>query len=201
MILYTAKINKKKNIKEGKEVEIETPLVSLELYEIVGGKTYYYGKTLPPNCEEVKEFGDQEEEFLRVFKDRGLFDKSRELSVLISAHLDDYIPQEELLSWDMQANEAKEFQADKDGKTPETLLKEYPLIANLCIARFGGLEKLEILATKILEKSLIYKTISGNLIGQKQRIQDAILDSKTMEELLKALGQVLDLSAIKQAIN
>lgn len=180
MKLYTPKIIEKiSKDKEGNEIKSLESATSLSLYENINGKEYFYGSTIPKDCVEVSDYEGREEEFVKVFKDRAIFDKSREFRLSIEKILDSYIPQEELLSWDMQYQEALSYKKDPKG--------DYPLITNLCLSRYWSLEHLPFLVEKILEKSNLYKTISGNLIGQKQRIIDEIEICKTMAELLACL--------------
>lgn len=182
MKLYTPKFKEeiKKNEK-GEEVKTLIPATTLSLYEIVEGKQYFYGKTIPESCEEVVDFKGKEEEFVKVFKDRAMFEKSKEFRLVIERFLDSYIPQEELLSWDMQYQEALSYKQNPNS--------ELPLITSLCKARYDSLEPLPALVDKILEKSMQYKLLSGNLIGQKQRIIDEIEGAKTMATLLVCLSK------------
>lgn len=180
MKLYTPKfIEKISKDKEGKEIKTLAAATTLSLYEKISGKQYFYGATIPKDCIEVIDYEGREEEFVKVFKDRAIFDKSREFRFSIEKFLDSYIPQEELLSWDMQYQEALSYKNNPKAS--------YPLITNLCLARYESLENLAVLVDKILEKSNLYKTFSGNLIGQKQRIIDKIENAQSMAELLDCL--------------
>lgn len=180
MKLYTPKFKEeiKKNEK-GEEVKTLVPATTLSLYEMIEGKQYFYGQAIPESCEEVVDFEGKEEEFVAVFKDRAMFEKSKEFRLSIERFLDSYIPQEELLSWDMQYQEALSYKQNAKSETP--------LITAICKARYGTLDNLEVLVEKILEKSMQYKLLSGNLIGQKQAIIDKIENAKSMAELLNFL--------------
>lgn len=180
MKLYTPKFKEeiKKNEK-GEEVKTLVPATTLSLYEMIEGKQYFYGQAIPDSCEEVVDFKGKEEEFVAVFKDRAIFEKSKEFRLSIERFLDSYIPQEELLSWDMQYQEALSYKQNTKSETP--------LITAICKARYGTLDNLEVLVEKILEKSMQYKLLSGNLIGQKQAIIDKIENAKSMAELLNFL--------------
>lgn len=180
MKLYTPKFKEeiKKNEK-GEEVKTLVPATTLSLYEMIEGKQYFYGQAIPESCEEVVDFEGKEEEFVAVFKDRAMFEKSKEFRLSIERFLDSYIPQEELLSWDMQYQEALSYKQNPNS--------EVPLITAICKARYGTLDNLEVLVEKILEKSMQYKLLSGNLIGQKQAIIDKIENAKSMAELLNFL--------------
>lgn len=180
MKLYTPKFKEeiKKNEK-GEEVKTLVPATTLSLYEMIEGKQYFYGQAIPESCEEVVDFEGKEEEFVVVFKDRAMFEKSKEFRLSIERFLDSYIPQEELLSWDMQYQEALIYKQNPNS--------EPPLITSLCKARYDSLEPLPTLVDKILEKSMQYKLLSGNLIGQKQAIIDKIENAKSMAELLNFL--------------
>lgn len=188
MKLYTPKLKEQLETKDGKEVTTLLPATKLNLYETIDNKQYFYGKTIPDGCEEVVTFDGKEGEFLRVFKDRAMFEKSKEFRLIIDKFLDSYIPQEELLSWDMQFQEALSYK--------ENPKKATPLITALCKARYGGLDNLGVLVDKILEKSHQYKILSGSLIGQKQRIIDEIENAKTMAEILALLDESIVVQGI-----
>lgn len=190
MKLYTPKFKEEiKKDEKGEEVKSLVPATILRLYEIIDNKQYFYGEAIPADCEEVVDYEGKEEEFVAVFKDRAMFEKSKEFRLTIERFLDSYIPQEELLSWDMQYQEALAYK-----QNPKT---EVPLITAICQARYGTLDNLEILVDKILEKSMQYKLLSGNLIGQKQRIIDEIEGAKTMAELLECLSKSISLPKMK----
>lgn len=189
MKLYTPKFKEEiKKDEKGEETKSLVPATTLSLYEMVGNKQYFYGEAIPVSCEEVVDYEGKEEEFVAVFKDRAMFEKSKEFRLTIERFLDSYIPQEELLSWDMQYQEALAYKQNPKSETT--------LITAICQARYGTLDNLEILVDKILEKSMQYKLLSGNLIGQKQRIIDEIEGAKTMAELLSYLELNITLPSI-----
>lgn len=186
MKLYTPKFKEQiTQDEEGKEIKTLGFAKSLNLYENIDGKQYFYGEEIPDDCIEVKDYEGKEEEFVRVFKDRAIFEKNKEFRLVIENILDSYIPQEELLSWDMQYQEATSYKQNPKSDTP--------LLTSLCLARYKDLLMLGILADKVLEKSYQYKIISGTLIGQKQGIIDKIENATTMHELLELLKEKITL--------
>lgn len=86
-------------------------------------------------------------------------------------------PAHEISSWVKQESEARSF-ADA-----ATTLKPTPLIDNLAAAR--GISK-GLLAGKIIQKADLYSSYSGQLIGKRQGLEDAI-DSATSKTALAAI--------------
>ncbi|PAF51997.1 hypothetical protein [Helicobacter sp. 13S00477-4] len=195
MKLYTSKIGKK-TIKNNQfqDIEIQSPLVDLDLYEMIENKKYFYALEIPRDCEEVVDFMGREEEFLKVFKDRGLYELNRDFKERLKPYLDSYIPEVEMISWAMQEAEAKLYDPSL---SRDELFSQLPLISNLCFYRYGSLENLPTLVSKILEKSKSYSTLSGILIGQKQAIADKIEGCKSMIELMSALDLQIEIKQWK----
>lgn len=77
----------------------------------------------------------------------------------------------EILSWDKQEKEARSYLLDNTSPTP--------LLNSIALAR--GVD-LNILVGKIIEKADMFATISGALIGKKQRLDDMIA-SATLESI------------------
>ena len=89
-----------------------------------------------------------------------------------SAVKGEYIPNDELLTWNLQEAEAKAFSANAQAATP--------LLSTLAKAR--GLE-LGALCSKVLEKSTLYSQAVALLVGNRQALQDKIEAATTQKEL------------------
>ncbi|NLC35045.1 MAG: hypothetical protein GX772_01120 [Alcaligenaceae bacterium] len=88
--------------------------------------------------------------------------------------LDEAYPEREVYTWDQQLSEAEALQADPAAVTP--------LLAAL--AEYRGIE-IEILALKVLEKSMLYKIASGQILGARQWVEQELEAAQTHEEVLQ----------------
>ena len=82
-------------------------------------------------------------------------------------------PERELLTFDKQEAEARAYQADNTALTP--------MLAALAAER--GME-LSDLADRVIAKADAFSRASGHLIGQRQRLEDALEACETVEEAL-----------------
>lgn len=85
-------------------------------------------------------------------------------------------PESEVLTFDQQVKEAALYQLN-----PEISAIEIPLISGIASARGISLEEL---VPKINKKHMSYALLSGNLIGQRQAIEDKIDAATTIDEVL-----------------
>lgn len=89
----------------------------------------------------------------------------------------EYIPQEELATWDLQFAEAQSFLKSKSEK-------DAPLLALIASQRGQDLESL---SQKVVEKSQSYREKAFTLIGYRQKLVKAI-------ESAQSVGEVADIS-------
>lgn len=87
-------------------------------------------------------------------------------------------PNHEISSWGKQEDEARSF------VNAATALNPTPLIDNLATAR--GIPK-ALLAGKIIQKADLYSSYSGQLIGKRQGLEDAI-DAATSKTAVAAIS-------------
>lgn len=87
-------------------------------------------------------------------------------------------PAHEISSWSKQEAEARSF------ANAATTLNPMPLIDNLASAR--GIQK-TLLAGKIIQKADLYSSYSGQLIGKRQGLEDAI-DAATTKAAVAAIS-------------
>ena len=85
-------------------------------------------------------------------------------------------PQDEIASWGKQEQEARAFVADAESDTP--------LIGALSTVR--GVEKADLVG-RIIYKADAFAQISGQLIGKRQALEDAI-DAAETAEVLEAIS-------------
>lgn len=88
------------------------------------------------------------------------------------AALSQAYPAGEVQSWSQQVKEAEALAADP--ATPVPLLE--------AIATARGLTAAE-LATRVLQKTAAYATLSGELIGRRQAAEDALAIAETLEAI------------------
>lgn len=89
------------------------------------------------------------------------------------SQLDATYPEREVLTWDQQVKEAEALQADAEAAVP--------LLASL--AQYRDID-VTVLATKVLEKSLMYKVASGQIMGARQWVEQSLEAAETHEEVL-----------------
>ena len=90
------------------------------------------------------------------------------------SQLDSEYPDREVLTWDQQVKEAEARQADADAVVP--LLS--------ALAQFREID-VDLLALKVLEKSMLYKVASGQIMGARQWVEQALESAQTHEEVLQ----------------
>ena len=77
--------------------------------------------------------------------------------------LDANYPDREVLTWDQQVKEAEALQADPDASVP--LLT--------ALAQYRDID-VDLLAAKVLEKSMLYKVASGQIMGARQWVEQEL---------------------------
>lgn len=90
------------------------------------------------------------------------------------SQLDSEYPDREVLTWDQQVKEAEARQADAAAVVP--LLS--------ALAQFREID-VDLLALKVLEKSTLYKVASGQIMGARQWVEQALESAQTHEEVLQ----------------
>lgn len=98
---------------------------------------------------------------------------NEEANELLS-QLDAAYPDREVLTWDQQVKEAEARQADAQASVP--------LLAAL--AQYRDID-VDLLAAKVLEKSMLYKVASGQIMGARQWVEQELEAAQTHEEVLQ----------------
>lgn len=98
---------------------------------------------------------------------------NEEANELLS-QLDAAYPDREVLTWDQQVKEAEARQADAQASVP--------LLAAL--AQYRAID-VDLLAAKVLEKSMLYKVASGQIMGARQWVEQELEAAQTHEEVLQ----------------
>lgn len=98
---------------------------------------------------------------------------NEEANELLS-QLDAAYPDREVLTWDQQVKEAEARQADAQASIP--------LLAAL--AQYRAID-VDLLAAKVLEKSMLYKVASGQIMGARQWVEQELEAAQTHEEVLQ----------------
>lgn len=88
--------------------------------------------------------------------------------------LDANYPGREVLTWDQQVKEAEALKADPDASVP--LLT--------ALAQYRDID-VDLLATKVLEKSMLYKVASGQIMGARQWVEQELEAAETHEDVLQ----------------
>lgn len=101
-------------------------------------------------------------------------------------------PESEVLTFDQQVKEAALYELN-----PEISTSEIPLISGIASARGLSLEEL---VPKINAKHMTYALLSGNLIGQRQAIEDRIEAATTIDEVL-AIDTTINIPNLSQLQN
>lgn len=119
-----------------------------------------------------------EKETLPVFsltevKNTKLLELSELINIALANKLQTlHIPDFEIASWTLQAQEALMWEKDSNYETP--------LLSTIAQNRQIDLPTLR---EKTLIKAITYQTLTGSLIGQRQYYEDRIMKSVTIEEL------------------
>ena len=79
----------------------------------------------------------------------------------------------EMATWDQQYSEALAYKADPTA--------DVPLLASMCVARGVSIATL---ADRVIANRNAWVSLTGNVIGQRQRIVDQISAAETVEEVL-----------------
>lgn len=87
--------------------------------------------------------------------------------------LDEAYPEREVYTWDQQLSEAEALQADPGAVTP--------LLAAL--AEYRGID-IETLALKVMEKSMLYKIASGQILGARQWVEKELETAEAHEDVI-----------------
>lgn len=88
--------------------------------------------------------------------------------------LDAAYPDREVLTWDQQVKEAESRQADGQAIVP--LLS--------ALAQYRAID-VDLLAAKVLEKSMLYKVASGQIMGARQWVEQELEAAQTHEDVLQ----------------
>lgn len=111
---------------------------------------------------------DQELEYVKALKLNQLIQQA---DAAVAPIINTY-PKIEVDSWPKQIEEANAWLADNTAITP--------LIDGIAMQR--GIDK-TVLVGKILENSFNYSTISGNVIGARQKLEGQIIAASTLAEI------------------
>ena len=118
------------------------------------------------------EISSEKQTALLTQQKKGLLNKLADKADKLKNSLLAGYPQTEIESFYRQEKEALAWQADNN--TPTPMLSQ--------IARVRGVP-LDILISKVIEKSAQFAVAIGIIIGQRQAFEDRLLTLKTMEEL------------------
>lgn len=88
-------------------------------------------------------------------------------------------PDSEVLTWDIQKNEAEKWQADYDAATP--------FIDGLALAR--GIDRNELLQ-KVINKVKVYNEYMAALTGERQRYEDSLKAAATIDEVEAVVWEI-----------
>lgn len=117
----------------------------------------------------------REQQCLFDVKNLRINELNNDFNALIEKTLGEAVPQTEMLTWETQERESKEFlqSSPRDSTLAPTMAM---------IAQNRGVD-LEILCQKCLEKSEKYRSISAIMIGKRQKFQDTIEQAQSQEEV------------------
>lgn len=110
-------------------------------------------------------------ELLSLYKQEKLREINETCQSYINLLTDTY-PEAELLTFDKQESEAREYMKDKTAETP--------LLSALAISRGMTVEEL---ASRVLKKADAFTLASGTYIGQRQKYEDQLSKAETIEEV------------------
>lgn len=117
----------------------------------------------------------REQQCLNDVKNLRLEELNQSFNTLIANALGEAVPPAEMLTWEAQERESKEFlqSSPRDSTLAPTMLG---------IATARGVD-LEILCQKCVEKSQQYRILSAMMIGKRQRFQQQIEQAQSQEEV------------------
>ena len=142
------------------------------IYYITKNKELYIGDKIlgdrEATAEEILEIlGDP----IKNFKQEKLLEINQEYESQ-ATYIKENIPQTEILTWDIQKNEAENWQKDNSFPTP--------FIDTMAQSRNMG--KTELM-TKIINKTKNFNLYIANLTGRRQKYEDQIEQATTIQEL------------------
>ncbi|WBY65459.1 hypothetical protein FP3_000028 [Pasteurella phage vB_PmuM_CFP3] len=158
------------------EIEVESELILENKQLVKNGNEYMLVDKKPSDFYKWKNNKwvvdkEKQKEKLNAEKTRLVLFTANKVDEMKSALLSGY-PQAEIDSFYKQEKEALAYQADKKAETP--MLK--------IIAQTRGVP-FELLVEKVLEKSSQFSHAMGAIIGQRQKFEDRILSTESIEDL------------------
>ncbi|MFP4794421.1 hypothetical protein [Pasteurella multocida] len=164
------------NLQDFVEIEIESELILENKQLVKNGNEYVFVDKAPSDLHIWKSKKwvidkAKQKEKLNTEKTRLILLTANKVDEMKSALLSGY-PQAEIDSFYKQEKEALAYKVDNSADTP--MLK--------IIAQTRGVS-FDLLVEKVLEKSSQFSQVMGAIIGQRQKFEDRILSTKSIEDL------------------